>query len=698
MSRPPLPSDYAERVYAGVLGKIIGVYLGRPFEQWHHDRISRELGEVLYYVHDRLGQPLIVTDDDISGTFTFLRALPDYGNDPRLTPEQIGQTWLNYIIENRTILWWGGMGMSTEHTAYLRLKRGIKAPESGSAALNGRTVAEQIGAQIFIDGWGMICPGDPERAADFARRAGSVSHDGEAIYGAQVIAAIEALAFEQRDIDTLIDVGVAQIPADSVLARMIADVRSWHASGIDWREGFRRIEAEYGYGKFGGGCHMVPNHALIIHSLLHGGGDFARSQMIVNTCGYDTDCNAGNVGCILGIRNGLAAFEGGPDWRGPVADRMYLPTADGGRCITDAVREALCIVNIAREMGAEAPFSPKEGARFHFCFPGSVQGFARSGTTSSDGVLAIRNEEGRLAIHYRDLAPGAAVRAGTPTFTPPDARKMGGYGVMACPTLYPGQVVRCRVSAADENLTGITAGLYLAAYGPDDALRYFSGEEAFLEPGDAAVLTWIVPEVGGYPIAEVGIEATSAARTSGVVDLDFLTWEGAPDTTFVKTESGTAWRETWVNGVDHYHDWEEPFRLIQDEGTGLLIQGCREWQDYEVSSTVAIHLVERAGIAARVQGMCRWIGLFLCRDGYVRLVKSLDGERTLAEAAFPWEFGGSYELTIRCDGSRITGSVGDRLVLEATDENRPLDGGGVAFVLQEGRIGSYGMAVRPLSR
>ena len=29
-----LPDDYAERVYAGVLGKVIGVYLGRPFEGW----------------------------------------------------------------------------------------------------------------------------------------------------------------------------------------------------------------------------------------------------------------------------------------------------------------------------------------------------------------------------------------------------------------------------------------------------------------------------------------------------------------------------------------------------------------------------------------------------------------------------------------------------------------------------------------
>ena len=40
---------------------------------------SSRLGEINYYVHEKLGVPLIVTDDDISGTFTFLRALPDYG-------------------------------------------------------------------------------------------------------------------------------------------------------------------------------------------------------------------------------------------------------------------------------------------------------------------------------------------------------------------------------------------------------------------------------------------------------------------------------------------------------------------------------------------------------------------------------------------------------------------------------------------
>ena len=45
---------------------------------------------------------------------------------------------------------------------------------------------------------------------------------------------------------------------------------------------------------------MVPNHALIIFALLYGDDDFRKSLMIVNTSGWDTDCNSGNVGAILG--------------------------------------------------------------------------------------------------------------------------------------------------------------------------------------------------------------------------------------------------------------------------------------------------------------------------------------------------------------------------------------------------------------
>ena len=491
----PIPSDYAERVYAGVLGKIIGVYLGRPFEGWNYERIISELGEIYYYVNERRDLPLknntlVVTDDDISGTFTFLRALPDYGNSLNLTPAQIGQTWLNYIIERRTILWWGGLGNSTEHTAYLRLKDGISAPESGSIALNSKVVAEQIGAQIFIDGWAMVVPGDPELAADLAQRAASVSHDGEAIYGAQVVAAMEAQAFVESDTNKLIDTAVSLIPKDSVIFRMIDDIREWYAEEKDWRKTRERIAESYGYHKYGGNCHMVPNHALIIHALLHGGDDFQRSLMIVNTCGWDTDCNSGNVGCLLGIKNGLAGIDVGPDWRGPVADRMYIPTADGGRAVTDAVTETYNIVNIGRALTGEKPMVPKDGARFHFELPDSVQGFQPDEDIDSKGTVKLENVEGysergrrSLAIRYEHIAPGRVARITTPTFIPPEAIDMSDYALLASPTLYPGQEVKTRVVADGGNDRAIACRLFVRAYDGNDELATKRGPETVLRPG-----------------------------------------------------------------------------------------------------------------------------------------------------------------------------------------------------------------------
>lgn len=408
----PVPDDYAERVYAGVLGKIIGVYLGRPVEGWTYEQIMAELGEIQYYVHQRLGRPLIVTDDDISGTFTFPRALADHGVSADPSPARIGETWLNYLIEERTTLWWGGLGNSTEHTAYLRLKRGIEAPRSGSAALNGRVVSEQIGAQIFIDGWAMLAPGDPDRAADLAERAARVSHDGEAVHAARVLAAMEALAFVESRVDRLLDTAVALIPGDSIIFRLIADLREWHAREPDWRETRRRLAAEYGYDRYGGNCHVVPNHGLIILGLLHAADDFQRALSIVTTCGWDTDCNAGNLGCLLGIRNGLAGIEAGPDWRGPLADRLYISSADGGRAITDAATETYHLVNLGRALAGAPPLAPKGGARFHFELRGAVQGFQPEDSPECAGTVSVENVAGASRRGARSLALRGEPRPG----------------------------------------------------------------------------------------------------------------------------------------------------------------------------------------------------------------------------------------------------------------------------------------------
>ena len=711
-----LPADYLERVYAGVLGKIIGVYLGRPFEGWGYDTIHQKLGEVSYYVHDKLGQPLVVTDDDISGTFTFLRALPDHGNDEGISPEQIGNTWLNYLIEKKTILWWGGLGASSEHTAYLRLKHGLKAPASGSIATNGPIVAEQIGAQIFIDGWAMVNPGDPDRAASMARRAASVSHDGEAIYGAQVLVGMEAEAFVSTDINHLIDTGLRQIPANSTIYRMIGDLRDWHARDGDWHKTYQRIVEHYGYRDYIGGCHMVPNHALIILGLLYGEGDFQKSLMVVNTCGWDTDCNSGNLGCLMGLRNGLAGFESVPgvDWRGPVADRLYLPTADGGRCVTDAVSEAYAIVNVGRALAGEAPLAPKDGARFHFELPGSLQGVRVETSGDCSPNATINNVAGHsrkgtrsLALAYSCVGGEGVVRAMAPTFIAPEDLKMQGYELMASPTLYPGQVVHAGVMADEANREAVEARLFVAYYDARDKPAHLLGPASMITPGAYQMLSWRVPDLqeaepAGLVIYAVGVQLArpglDVIQSEGCVYLDDLGWEGAPKVSFRRPNGASSgwddarlWRAAWVNGIEQ---WEHSgdFNLIQNEGRGLIITGTREWHDYTVSARVTPALVKTCGVAARTQGLTRFYALELVVGGKARLFKAYEGDdRILAEVDFPWALWGSYDLRLEVKGSHIKGWVDGKLLLNADD--RALTGGGIALVVEEGHMLASDIAV-----
>lgn len=694
--------DYVERVYAGVLGKIIGVYLGRPFEGWSYERIMAELGEVNDYVHHRLGAPLIVADDDISGTFTFLRALEDYGFPREITPQQIGQTWLNYLIPDRTVLWWGGLGNSTEHTAYIRLRRGIPGGESGSMRLNGKVVSEQIGAQIFIDGWGMVAPGDPEWAADLARRAASVSHDGEAIYGAQVVAAMESLAFVERDLDKILDVAVGLIPGDSVIRRMIDEIREWRAREPDWRRARELLEASYGYDKYGGNCHIVPNHGLIILSLLYGDDDFRRTLMIVNTCGWDTDCNSGNVGCFLGIKNGLEGIDQAADLRGPVADRLYLPSADGARCITDAVRETYHIVNAARALQGLAPQRPKHGARFHFELPGAVQGFQVEEGDLDGRRCEIENvigysQHGARSLGIAFQGGDRPIRVGTLTFLPPDAHRTNGYGLMASPTLYPGQTVRARVTSDPGNPSAIACSLYgrLGHGGDDETILY--GPARTLKAGEEVILQWVCEDPTAPPIRVIGIEIDAAAGADGSLYLDYLTWEGVPTVHFGPGRGNKGgWQGSWVNGVDSLSHWCETFRLVQNEGVGLAIYGAREWDNYAVQADVTPHMVRSAGVAVRVQGMRRYYALILDVDGFVRLVKELDGRQTLFEAPFAWSFGETYELQLAVNGNRIRATINQRLICDLVDEEGGLESGAIALLCEEGRTATQSVALRPI--
>jgi hypothetical protein len=150
-----------------------------------------------------------------------------------------------------------------------------------------------------------------------------------------------------------------------------------------------------------------------------------------------------------------------------------------------------------------------------------------------------------------------------------------------------------------------------------------------------------------------------------------------------------------VDAVDRFITREpESFRLVQNRGSGMLIQGTRDWTDYRVSAAVATNLASSLGIAARVRGLRRYYGLTLLSDGKVRLVKMLDEEMILGERSLPWEFGQKVDLALQVSGSRLQAWVDRQRLFDLIDEAPELASGAIALVVADGCLSCDRVSVR----
>ena len=717
-----LDKVFENKVYAGVLGKIIGVYLGRPFEGWYYDRIMEELGPINYYVNDKLDFPIHVTDDDLTGTFRFINALKHFNFDKNISPKQIGQTWLNYCLENQTVLAWAGKGVLTEESAYMNLKQGIHAPESGSIAQNGKVIAEQIGAQIFIDGWGMVSPGDPEQAVDLAKRAGSVSHDGESVYGAQVVAAMEAMAFIENDIKKIIEESKKFVPTDSTIYKLISDIQDWSSGNLDWEQARSKIEDKYGYSKFPGNCHIVPNHALIILALLFGDDDFQKSLMIVNTAGWDTDCNSGNVGCILGIKNELEGIQKGPDYITPVNDIIYLPTAYGSETMTDALLESQNIINITRRMNGLESKVIKNNARYNFEMETATQGWMVDKTNDNNLNTSLSNVEFKsdngtraLQVSFTDLSFGLSSEVFVDSFFPEWFTKLEGYQVqryfhydyVACPIVYTGQKIKTEIISRSEK--DLRINLFIKYWGDGDKLIKITSEDYNLKANENSVLEWSVPDTFSNPIGQIGISINSDDNISGKLLINYLNISGSPKMTFKRPDHidefkrgifykeevyGQLWKRAWVNDVDKWqYRHNESFKVVRGIGRGHIMTGSETWKDYSISAKISIPLASAGGLILRSQGLKRYYSLELTKENKLKINKMEYDLKTLKEIDFDLEFFKDYELKFKVDGNKLQGFVDNKLLIEVEDKSNPYEEGMIGFLTENGAIQSDSISI-----
>jgi hypothetical protein len=209
-----------------------------------------------------------------------------------------------------------------------------------------------------------------------------------------------------------------------------------------------------------------------------------------------------------------------------------------------------------------------------------------------------------------------------------------------------------------------------------------------------------VPDTDGQPVAAVGLEVRGTPHGAGTVYLDALGWDGVPTLTFGRPAAGgTMWRRAWVDGVDQFDDWRvETYRLVQNAGTGLLLQGGREWCDYVVQADVTPHLAQACGIAARAQGMRRYVALTLAHAAggarVLRLTERIEDRQRSIEQPYAWEYGRRIHLRLCVIGSRVQASA-DGIALILDDLSDALDGGAIGLLISEGRAAFDDVSIAP---
>ncbi len=673
-----IPKNYLNKVYSGFLGMNIGIRIGAPVEPtiWTYERIRKTYGEITSYVKEFKN---FAADDDANGPFYFLRALYDDASDRELTADDVGRAWLNYAREGVGMFWWGGYGVSTEHTAFLNLKAGIKAPQSGSIAQNGKTVAEQIGGQIFIDTWGLICPGNPEKAAMLGETAASVSHDGEGIYGARFLCAAIAEAFICNDIRLIIEKALTFIPAESTynkVARAVCDFYDKHPD--DFRLCMDMLVRDWGYDKYKGACHIIPNAGVCVLSMLYGKGDFNRTVEIATMCGWDTDCNAGNVGTVLGVMCGLDGLAA--RYRDPINDSIVLSGVSGYLNILDIPSYAKELALLGyRIAGEKAPDELVQSFKedeiyFDFELPGSTHNFR----VSDPFHCRIRHSEeygfkgkGSLEVLFDRLVRGAGSKVYYKPFYTRDDFSDERYSPVFSPKAYSGQKVSLAVYLdqweGNENI-GIAPFVRLAKSKKDLVQGYIQPL-----PNQWSQVEFTIPDTDGEMIDEIGIIVEGYAgkvKSLGRIFIDEFKITGKAKYTidFAKQMKNFG----CITPFSHDHGaWtlEDGNLEAMSCDYAQAFSGHYFAKDYTVTAKVTPENGTGHMLSIRAQGAQRSYHAGFDKQGTIALYKNNFGLTKLCEADFSWEYGRSYSVSLSATGDLITLSIDGKVLLEARDSD-----------------------------
>ncbi len=311
---PPVPAPgdatgLRERARGALLGLAVGDALGAPAENLKPSEIRARWGRITGYVAE---QPC-GTDDTEYAIFSGL-LLARHGS--ALTPADVEAAWHAWIAD-RAEGPFRGAGFSERGTLE-NLRRGLAAPISAQ-----HRHAWSDGLAMRAAPFGVFAAGRPAEAARLVAIDGSVSHEGEGIYGGQAVAAGVAAAMTGATVPVVIASALAVVPDDSWTARSLR-----RAVAVA-HHGERAVRSAVVIGGYPWTDLAPEAVALAFGAYAAADGDFREAVLTAVNMGRDADTTAAVAGALSGATQGLAAIP--PAWAsaiGPARGRC-LPSMAG---------------------------------------------------------------------------------------------------------------------------------------------------------------------------------------------------------------------------------------------------------------------------------------------------------------------------------------------------------------------------------
>ncbi|MGW5334955.1 ADP-ribosylglycohydrolase family protein [Streptomyces bauhiniae] len=290
----PLPAPAGpglrERARGALLGLAVGDALGAPAENLKPSEIRARWGRITGYVTDRP----CGTDDTEYAIFSGL-LLARHGS--ALTPAHVEAAWHQWIAD-RAEGPFRGAGFSERGTLE-NLRRGLAAPISAQ-----HRHAWSDGLAMRAAPFGVFAAGRPAEAARLVAIDGSVSHEGEGIYGGQAVAAGVAAAMAGAEPAVVIAAALAVVPDDSWTARSLR-----RAVAVAHR-GERAVRTAVVIGGYPWTDLAPEAVALAFGAYAAADGDFREAVLTAVNMGRDADTTAAVAGALAGATHGVTAIPG----------------------------------------------------------------------------------------------------------------------------------------------------------------------------------------------------------------------------------------------------------------------------------------------------------------------------------------------------------------------------------------------------